>query len=205
MKKQSGKVILELFSGSRSVSKTFENHGWSSFSVDNNPSLKPTLCCDILDLVPGMLPGHVDFIWASPDCSTFSRAADPNHYLKKTIGYRKYEYSAKSEKAVTALLLVQKTFEIISWFPGVSFILENPIGRFHHLSHLKRNGHHRYFVNYFDFGCGYSKETYLFSSILLPLGTKKTKIKARSVASLSGSYRRSIVPPALIEFILNYI
>ena len=40
---------LDLFSGTGSTTKVLEGAGFSVFSVDNNPRMKPTLCVNILD------------------------------------------------------------------------------------------------------------------------------------------------------------
>ena len=198
-------ILLELFSGSKTVSTQFESAGWKSFSIDNNPKLKPQLCCDILQLSPGMLPGNVSFIWASPDCSKFSRAAAQYHWEKKTVKYRQYEFKPATPEAFISLGLLQKTVDIINSFYPVPFIIENPIGRIHHFSPLKNLGHYRYAVNYADFGFPYSKETYLFSNLFLPFSTKKVKSTLPGLRTINSRYQRSKVPALLIDFIINYL
>ena len=198
-------VILEMFSGSKTVSQQFEKYGWKSFSIDNNPKLKPQLCCDILELSPALLPQNVSFIWASPDCSKFSRAAAQKHWQKETVKYRQYQYTPATPAALISLALLQKTVDIINSFYPVPFIIENPIGRIHHFSPLKNLGHYRYAVNYADFGFPYSKETYLFSNLFLPFSTKKVKSSLPGLRSVNSRYQRSKVPALLIDFIINYL
>jgi len=198
-------ILLELFSGSKTVSTRFEWAGWKSFSIDNNPKLSPSMCCDILELKPGMLPGNVSFIWASPDCSKFSRAAAQYHWEKKTLKYRQYEYKPITNDAFISLGLLQSTVDIINSFYPVPFIIENPIGRIHHFSPLKNLGHYRYAVNYADFGFPYSKETYLFSNLFLPFSTKKVKSFLPGLRTVNSRYQRSMVPSLLIDFIIDYL
>lgn len=199
------KQMIELFSGSKNVAETFESHGWQTVTVDNNAKLHPSMCCDILELNPALLPKKVDFIWASPDCSKFSRSADSSNWLKTTMKYRIYNYKPNTAAAELSLQLLTKTIEIINNFAGVLFIIENPIGRIRHMEPIKNLGHYRYAVNYADFGFGYSKETYLFSNMMLPFSTKKVHSIKPGMRTIHGSYNRAIVPIPLIEKIISYI
>ena len=72
--------VLELFAGTRSISKAFEARGHQTFSVEwskdfDNISLYADIgtlkASDIIKLCGGI----PDVIWASPDCATFSVAA----------------------------------------------------------------------------------------------------------------------------------
>ena len=197
--------MIELFSGSKTVSKTFIANGWNAWSVDNNAKLLPSMCCDILNLTPAMLPGNVAFIWASPDCSKFSRAGDAKHWKKTTIKYRQYVYHPVTASAVLSVSLLEKTVDIINSFNDVVFVIENPIGRIHHLNPLKKLGHYRYAVNYADFGFDYSKETYLFSNLFLPFSTKKVHSSKPGLRTVNGKYSRSKVPADLVQTIIDYI
>ena len=59
-------VLLELFSGTGSVGRSFRARGWEVFSVDIDAAAKPTLVANVLDLQLDALPPRVDWIWASP-------------------------------------------------------------------------------------------------------------------------------------------
>ena len=67
-------VLLELFSGTGSVGRSFRARGWEVFSVDIDAATNPTLVADVLDLHLHRLPTQVDCIWASPPCTHYSRA-----------------------------------------------------------------------------------------------------------------------------------
>lgn len=198
-------ILIELFSGSKTVSKVFEKHGWESFSIDNNPKLNPSICCDILDLELNQLPGTAAFIWASPDCRYFSRAGASRHWKKTTLKYRIYHYDPITEKAVKSQALLQKTIDIIQFYPECAFIIENPIGRIQHMQPMKILGHYRYAVNYADFGFPYSKETYLFSNLQLPFSTKKVHSSLPGLRTINSRYQRSKVPDNLVKEIIKYI
>lgn len=199
------KNMVELFSGTKKVSTVFHSHGYNITTVDSNPKLKPSICTDILDLQRNDLPGAVQFIWASPDCTCFSRAGLSNHWKKKVIGRRLYSYLPLTPAANISLLLLQKTIEILSWFPDTPFIIENPVGKIQHFPQMKNLGHNRYFVNYASFGHPHSKETYLFTNMFLPFSTKKYKIDAPGMRSIRSPFERSKVPPALVETIFTHI
>ena len=68
--------LIELFCGTKSISKVFEQHGWTCTSLDFDPKMEPTICCNILDVTPEMIleHGRPDVIWASPLCTMYSRA-----------------------------------------------------------------------------------------------------------------------------------
>ena len=80
-------IVLELFAGTRSISKEFEKRGHKTFSIEwnkdfdnidlyediNNVSKE-----DIIKLC-GCVP---DVIWASPDCATYSVAGISHHRRK---------------------------------------------------------------------------------------------------------------------------
>ena len=65
--------LLELFSGTKSVSKAIEHLYDEIISVDILNKNNPTYCCDILlwdyKQYP---PGYFDAIWASPPCTAFA-------------------------------------------------------------------------------------------------------------------------------------
>ena len=199
------KIALELFSGSKTVSSFFESLGWNSFSVDINAKFKPTLCKDILQVSKNDLPGMIDFFWASPVCKNFSRASKASNWVKNTIKYRVYDYLPITDDSLKSIKMLEKTIEILSFFRNVPFVIENPIGRIQHTAALKKLGHYRYYVNYFDFGFPYSKETYLFSNLMLPFSTKKITVKAPGLCTVHSEFQRSKVPERLIAEIFKYI
>lgn len=55
--------ILELFCGTKSISKVFVAHGWEAVTLDFDPQFAPDICGDILTTEIG---GEFDVIHASP-------------------------------------------------------------------------------------------------------------------------------------------
>ena len=49
-------LMLDLFCGTKSVSRIFAAHGWDTFTLDIDPACNADLTCDILDLQREQLP-----------------------------------------------------------------------------------------------------------------------------------------------------
>lgn len=109
--------LLELFSGAGGVGKVFRENGWEVFSFEIDPKAEPTLGKDMLHVARSGLPEHVDAAGASPLCTQYSIA----HTRAKT-----------PRNLVGADNLVLKTRDIISWYPCVPFVIENPQGLLKH-------------------------------------------------------------------------
>ena len=137
--------ILELFSGTKSVSKVAEQLGFDVISLDlRNADIN----CDILHWdYTCFAPGEFYFIWASPPCTEYSRA--------KTVGVRNIEHANS---------IVLKTLEIISYFNPTYWVIENPqTGLLKHqyfMSDLPYND-----VDYCKYGMPYRKRTRLWNNI----------------------------------------
>jgi len=158
-------LLLELFSGTGSVGKVFRENGWEVFSLDIDPKANPTLLKDILHVARSDLPEHVDAVWASPLCTHYSIART------KAKTPRNFVYADS---------LVAKAREIISWYPGVKFFIENPQGLLRHRAVIQ--GIPRYTVDYCQYKDErwpqlYRKRTNLWSNCSFnprPLCDKKT-------------------------------
>lgn len=114
-------IILELFSGTESISKVAKARGHKVFTIDNNPEHNPDWCMDIKkveskDIVERF--GHPDVIWASPPCHHFSIAT-----------HKHWKNKRPKKKAKESIKLVSHTLKlIIDLFPTFWF-MENPRGR----------------------------------------------------------------------------
>ena len=70
-------VLLELFCGTKSIGKIFDQHGYDVISVDMLSKCEPTICKNVLDLAPqdmfDKLPKFskgINIIWASSPLHT---------------------------------------------------------------------------------------------------------------------------------------
>ena len=104
-------MLLELFSGTGSVGRSFRACGWDVFSVDNDATAKPTLVANVLDLQLDALPPRVDCIWASPPCTYYSRARTKAETPRDLDG---------------SDALAQKVLEIIDHHGAPYWFMENP-------------------------------------------------------------------------------
>ena len=65
--------LLELFSGTGSIGRSFRARGWDVTAIDNDPTADATICCDIASWNVDSLQGNrIDAIWASPPCTNYS-------------------------------------------------------------------------------------------------------------------------------------
>jgi hypothetical protein len=93
------------------VGQAFSARGWDVVSVDINPKARPAICCDLLELTAEQCTkwGPIDFVWASPPCTHYSRA-------RTTGGPRDLEGSDR---------LVAKCLDLCAEL-GAPFVMENP-------------------------------------------------------------------------------
>ena len=113
--------VLELFCGTKSISKAFEKAGHETFTVDNESRHNPDLCIDILDFEIDQLPKEwrkPDVIWASPPCQTFSMAS---YYV-----YRDSNGKIKDYRGYIGLAIAKKTVELIEKSKPRFWFIENP-------------------------------------------------------------------------------
>ncbi len=102
--------LLELFAGTKSVSKALQNQFDEIISVDILQKFNPSFVADILTWNYKQYPeGYFDVIWASPPCTEYSKA--------KTRGERNF---------LLADSIVKKTIEILEYFKPDKWFLENP-------------------------------------------------------------------------------
>ena len=110
---------IELFSGTKSFSKVAKKRGHSVITIDNNPSLNPGHCVDILNMRD--IKKGFDIIWASPPCTTFSIASISKHWNADPR-------VPKSPEAVIGMKLLEKTISTIAKSSPRYWFIENPRG-----------------------------------------------------------------------------
>jgi len=104
--------LLELFSGTKSVSKAVGDMFEQVVSVDILDKYNPTHCADInLWNYKQYPPGYFSHIWGSPPCTEYSR-------LKQNTGM--------NTDLDTADQNVLRLFEIIDYFKPQKWFIENP-------------------------------------------------------------------------------
>jgi site-specific DNA-cytosine methylase len=148
--------VLELFSGTGSVSKECKSRGYHVTTLDilpHNDSDKHYQC-DIMTWDYKIYnPGHFDLIWASPPCTEYSSIR---------------AISKKPRNLVQADNFVQRTIDIILWLKPKYYIIENPQTGILK-SRLMMNDLHYDDVDYCHYGFPYRKRTRLWNNIELNL------------------------------------
>ncbi len=197
--------ILELFAGSRSIGKAAESLGHKVFSIDINNFENIDLVIDILDLKKEQIPFYPEMVWASPPCTYFSVASIGHHWNKN--------HTPKTKEALKGMEILNKTLEIINWFPKSIYYIENPRGKMRR----KIKGLDRKTVTYCTYGDLRMKPTDIWSNNFKDIfnvngwdpkpicfnGNIKCNHEAAPRGSKTGTqglkdnYLRSIIPKAL--------
>lgn len=122
--------IVELFAGTKSLSKAASTH--MTFTSDIDPVFNTDYTVDIHDFDINKVPFKVDFIWASPPCESFSVASIGHHWNT--------DNTPKTQEAIDGVNRVLKTFEIIEKLQPKAWIIENPRGKLRKLDLMNRGG-----------------------------------------------------------------
>jgi len=148
---------LELFSGTKSFSKVAKSFGHSTFTIDNELSLEPDLCTDILYLD---VEEKYDIVWASPPCQGFSVAAIGRNWNK--------DGTPKTPTAEMAMRLVRKTLNLIDDIKPKYWFIENPRGMLRKMEWLdewvRSHSGVRHTVSYCQYGDTRQKPTDIWTN-----------------------------------------
>ena len=216
--------LLELFCGTKSVGKKFEEIGYEVVSLDYNPKFNATHTEDFLTWDYKQYPSdHFDVIWASPDCTTWSIASHGKYRLKSSIYGLNNEHQTK---ATLANNMIIKLIEVLKYFNCKNWFIENPRGLLNYFPPLNefimQTNSHKLLVYYGNYNWGFQKPTHIWSNIQLwnneikpVLGTEHYELRYRSnenkLKKIYTSYsngnamERSKIPPDLIHKIITYI
>lgn len=153
---------LELFSGTKSFSNVAKQLGYDTFTIDNDKSLQPDMCFDILKLTGRDLIGLVDILWASPPCQGFSVAVIGRNWNR--------DYTPKTESARIAMKLAQHTLSMIRTIKPKYWFIENPRGMLRKMpwmeNFLIEMGGVRHTVTYCQYGDTRQKPTDIWTNCL---------------------------------------
>ncbi len=157
-------IVLELFAGTRSIGKAFEEQGHKVISIDWDKKFEDIdLYADIgsltaeqiIELCGGVRP---DVIWASPDCTTYSIAAIRHHRTKEKSGNLapKSDYAKQCDEINKHVLAL-----IVELQPRYQFI-ENPRGGMRKMDFMQ--GLPRYTITYCQYGDTRMKPTDIWTN-----------------------------------------
>jgi len=209
--------VLELFKGSGSITKYYENKpDVEVISLDILEKYKPDICCDIMTWDYKQYPvEHFDIIWASPECKIFSM-------LQNTWVGRKYkDMNHLNEIRKIDSKFINKTIEIIEYFKPKNYFIENPL----HSKIWDFVENKQYLENYINvcycyFGYEYKKPTKILTNkslknkMCICKGIPKHKINLGSCSKefllskglehidQTSLEQRYSIPPKLIDYLL---
>ena len=154
--------VLELYAGTRSIGKAFEELGHDVFSIDYDKQHKDIdWYVDINDVTADEILerfGKPDIIWASPDCTTYSIAGISHHRTKEESG----NLSPKSEYAKFCDITNVHTHKLIDELNPKYWFIENPRGGMRKMDFMKEKP--RYTVTYCQYGDDRMKPTDIWTN-----------------------------------------
>lgn len=204
--------ILELFAGTRSISKAFESKGHQTYTVEWNQQhadidwykdIGNISAQDILERF-----GRPDVIWASPDCSTYSVAAISKHRRKEANG----NLAPISEKAIFCDNVNMNLIRLIEELQPKYFFIENPRGGLRKMDFLQHVP--RFTVTYCQYGERRMKPTDIWTNHPqpnfkppckngMPCHVSAPRGSVSGTQAIKGSVDRSRIPIALCEHIVK--
>ena len=204
--------VLELFAGTRSIGKAFEEKGHEVFSVEWDRSFENIdLYKDIYELSAKEILnkfGKPDVIWASPDCSSYSIAAISHHRKREENG----NLAPVSEYAKFCDRVNQHTLNLIMTLSPKYWFIENPRGGMRKMDFM--HGLPRYTVTYCQYGDTRMKPTDIWTNHPDPnfkpackngdpCHEKAPRGSITGTQGLKGSKERSVIPVELCRHIVK--
>lgn len=155
--------VLELFAGTRSISKCFEAKGHDVFCIEWNKDFENIdLYADINNITANDILkkfGKPDVIWASPDCTTYSIAAI-SHHRKKNL--ESGNLDPVSDYAKFCDRTNKHVLDLIQELKPKYYFIENPRGGLRKMDFMK--GLYRYTVTYCQYGDTRMKPTDIWTN-----------------------------------------
>lgn len=203
---------LDLFSGTRSIAKAFEQKGHEVYTIDIDKIHKNIdWYVDIMKVTAKDIInrfGGPDVIWASPPCTTYSVSAISYHREKTADGLLlpKTEFAKKSDE------LIQYTLDLIKKLNPMYFFIENPRGGLRKMPFMQ--GIKRYTVTYCQYGDKRMKPTDIWTNHPNPKFKPPCKNgdschepaprgSKTGTQGLKGAIQRAVIPKKLCEYIVK--
>ena len=206
--------VLELFAGTRSISKAFEKHGHETFSVEWNKDFENiSMYADISTIkardIIKLCGGVPDVIWASPDCTTYSIAAISHH---RRLNEETGNLDPVSEYAKFCDRTNRHVLDLINELKPKYYFIENPRGGMRKMDFMR--GLYRYTVTYCQYGDTRMKPTDIWTNHPDPQFKPACKNgdpcheaaprgSRTGTQKLKGAKERSRIPKLLCEHIVD--
>jgi hypothetical protein len=205
--------LLELFAGTRSISKAFERAGHETFSVEwdkQHPDIdwytdvKEVTAAEIIKRF-----GKPDVIWCSPDCTSYSIAGISHHRRKEANG----NLAPISEYAQFCDDVNIHVLKLIEELNPKYFFIENPRGGLRKMKFMEAVPY-LYTVTYCQFGDSRMKPTDIFSNHPAPnfkppckngapCHTSAPRGSRTGTQGIKGTVDRSRIPEELCDYIVE--
>lgn len=154
--------VLELFAGTRSIGKAFEERGHEVYSVEWNKDFEDIdLYADIMTVTAEQILkdfGRPDVIWASPDCTTYSVSAISTHRVKEPNG----NLAPKTQYATFCDMVNAHVVELIKELAPKYYFIENPVGGMRKMDFMQELPRHT--VTYCQYGERRQKPTDIWTN-----------------------------------------
>lgn len=154
--------VLELFAGTRSIGKAFEEKGHEVYSVEWDEKHEDiNLYADISKVTAAQIIkelGRPEVVWASPDCTSYSIAGISHHRTKADNG----NLEPKSDYAKFCDMTNKHVLELIKELNPKYFFIENPRGGMRKMDFMQ--GLDRYTVTYCQYGDTRMKPTDIWTN-----------------------------------------
>ncbi len=190
--------LLELFCGSKSISKVAESMGMETFTSDVNKRFKPDYLVNVFNFDIDRIPFKPYIVWASPDCSCFSVASAGHHWYK--------DGSPKTIFAVQALKMIAITINIIEILQPNYWFIENPRGMLRKQTMMQDFTRHT--VTYCQYGDNRMKPTDIWTNNKIwtpkPMCSNGDPChESNATNKLNTRYKRAVIPEMLCKEILE--
>lgn len=204
--------VLELFAGTRSISKAFEAAGHECYTVEIDRS-HPDISryADVMTVAAEEILrdfGRPDVLWASPPCTTYSIAAISHHRSRCADG----NLDPKTEFAKLSDDLVLHTLRLIAYLEPTHWFIENPRGGLRKMWFMQ--GLPRYTVTYCQYGDTRMKPTDIWTNHPNPefkpvcrngdpCHERAPRGARTGTQGLKGAKERSVIPRDLCDHIVR--
>jgi len=206
------KKLLEIFCGTKSISKVFEKNGWETYTVDIESKYNPTECINILDFdykkFDKQYFNHIHF---SPDCRYMSQNQQTWYNRYKGYGENRYLFTKEihNQKLDDSDKLLHKVNEIINYFENNTFTIENPYhNKFNSIINRNILNYPYEIVDYCMYNHPVKKPTVFINNFNLKLkrcDKSHTHIEWKKFARKDGLNSRYKIPEELCIQIFNQV
>lgn len=205
--------MLELFSGSGEIARTFEQNAFKTYTVDirrRKGVCEPDLKADVRNLQPEDLPGYdprepYQVVWIGLPCDVWSYAAGSFHWNKDGI--------PKTQKCRSHIELLLHVLRLIDALSPEYFIFENPRGKLRFFrpfrQWLEENEGIEYTITLDAYGFPTTKPTNIFTNIdnwiTRPLSAWGRGAKCSANWRNMTTVQRQSTPPQLAQELIHII